>query len=147
VKAVQLLRDDPRVQSVGLVNFDTQRMEEILDSGVEIVSNQVQFSLIDLRPTFLMGDSCKKHNVKLLTYGSLVSTFPTLMHLTTTLMRLCDQFDVAILFSFCRVELPGPGNLGQPEDQVWTSHVIPLYVIPIPTIMIHCYYFLMHLLM
>jgi len=68
------LADDPRVQSIGLVNFDTQRMEEILDSGVKFVSNQVQFSLIDLRPTFVMGDSCRKHNVKLLTYGSLVST-------------------------------------------------------------------------
>ena len=72
MKAVRLLQDDPRVHSVGLVNFGTLRMEEILDSGVKIVSNQVQFSLVDLRPTFLMGDSCKKHNVKLLTYGSLV---------------------------------------------------------------------------
>jgi len=77
VKAVQLIQDDPRVQSVGLVNFDTTRMEEILDSGVKIVSNQVQFSLVDLRPTFLMGDSCRKHDVKLLTYGSLVSIYRT----------------------------------------------------------------------
>ena len=77
VKAVQLIQDDPRVQSIGLVNFDTTRMEEILDSGVKIVSNQVQFSLVDLRPTFLMGDSCRKHDVKLLTYGSLVSIYRT----------------------------------------------------------------------
>jgi diketogulonate reductase-like aldo/keto reductase len=75
VKAIRFLHDDPRVQSVGLVNFDTQRMEEVIGSGVKIVSNQVQFSLVDLRPTFLMGDSCKKHGVKLLTYGSLVSPF------------------------------------------------------------------------
>lgn len=47
-------------------------MNEILESGVQVVSNQVQFSLIDLRPTFKMAESCLKHKVKLLTYGSLV---------------------------------------------------------------------------
>jgi hypothetical protein len=48
-------------------------MNEILETGVKVVSNQVQFSLIDLRPTFRMANSCLKHKVKLLTYGSLVS--------------------------------------------------------------------------
>lgn len=47
-------------------------MDEILESGAKVVSNQVQFSLIDLRPTFKMAESCLKHKVKLLTYGSLV---------------------------------------------------------------------------
>jgi diketogulonate reductase-like aldo/keto reductase len=47
-------------------------MDEIIEGGVKIVSNQVQFSLIDLRPTFKMAESCSKHKVKLLTYGSLV---------------------------------------------------------------------------
>jgi len=91
LKAVHFIQDDPRVQSVGLVNFDTQRMEEILDSGVKIVSNQVQFSLVDLRPTFLMGDSCKKHNVKLLTYGSLVSTLEHIPSLTSPTLRLTSR--------------------------------------------------------
>lgn len=41
----QLVERDPRVSNVGLCNFDTQRMNEILDSGVKIVSNQVQVLL------------------------------------------------------------------------------------------------------
>lgn len=41
----QLVERDTRVLNVGLCNFDTQRMNEILDSGVKIVSNQVQVLL------------------------------------------------------------------------------------------------------
>jgi hypothetical protein len=33
----------------------------------------MKFSLIDLRPKFKMAESCRKHKVKLLAYGSLVS--------------------------------------------------------------------------
>ena len=32
-----------------------------------------QFSLVDLRPLHGMSDLCKKHNIKLVTYGTLVS--------------------------------------------------------------------------
>jgi diketogulonate reductase-like aldo/keto reductase len=72
IEACKLIEQHPQVQSVGLCNFDTPRMNEIVDNGIKVVSNQVQFSLIDLRPTFKMADSCSKHGVKLLTYGSLV---------------------------------------------------------------------------
>ncbi|TVY20344.1 putative oxidoreductase-like protein [Lachnellula arida] len=75
IRMAQLVEQDPRVLNVGLCNFDTQRMNEIVESGVHIVSNQVQFSLIDLRPTFKMADSCRKNDVKLLTYGSLCGGF------------------------------------------------------------------------
>jgi len=47
-------------------------MEEIAESGIKVVSNQIQFSLIDSRPTFGMGKVCEKFGIKLLTYGTLV---------------------------------------------------------------------------
>ncbi|TGO82981.1 hypothetical protein BPOR_0723g00020 [Botrytis porri] len=75
VEAARLIEMHPNVQSLGLCNFDSDHMCEILESGVKAVSNQVQFSLIDLRPTFKMAESCRKHNVKLLTYGSLCGGF------------------------------------------------------------------------
>ncbi|KAB8304042.1 hypothetical protein EYC80_005388 [Monilinia laxa] len=75
VEAARLIYEHPNVQSLGLCNFDSDRMCEILESGVQAVSNQVQFSLIDLRPTFKMAESCRKHKVKLLTYGSLCGGF------------------------------------------------------------------------
>ncbi|KAF7885224.1 hypothetical protein EAF00_011042 [Botryotinia globosa] len=75
VEAARLIEMHPNVQNLGLCNFDSDHMCEILESGVKAVSNQVQFSLIDLRPTFKMAESCRKHNVKLLTYGSLCGGF------------------------------------------------------------------------
>ncbi|CAD6457583.1 88330f61-7e73-476a-8972-baaa3f05151c [Sclerotinia trifoliorum] len=75
VEAARLIDEHPNVQNLGLCNFDTDHMCKILESGIKAVSNQVQFSLIDLRPTFKMAESCRKHKVKLLTYGSLCGGF------------------------------------------------------------------------
>ncbi|KAF9511499.1 hypothetical protein BS47DRAFT_1373008 [Hydnum rufescens UP504] len=65
------------IGALGLVNFDTRRVDEIcttVGTG-EIVSNQVQFSLIDVRPLYGMAEICLKHGVKLLTYGTLCGGF------------------------------------------------------------------------
>ncbi|KAL0953077.1 hypothetical protein HGRIS_007277 [Hohenbuehelia grisea] len=40
-----------------------------------IATNQVQFSLIDTRPLHGMADVCDKHNIKLLTYGTICGGF------------------------------------------------------------------------
>jgi aryl-alcohol dehydrogenase-like predicted oxidoreductase len=75
IKALQLLQQDERVQSLGLCNFDTARLQEVVDNNIDVVTNQVQFSLIDARPRFRMGEVCSQHNVKLLTYGTLCGGF------------------------------------------------------------------------
>ncbi|PYH92570.1 Aldo/keto reductase [Aspergillus ellipticus CBS 707.79] len=69
--ALRYLQEDERVKSLGLCNFDTEHMQRVVDSGVNIVTNQVQFSLIDSRPTMKMAKFCAQHNIKLLTYGTL----------------------------------------------------------------------------
>ncbi|KAJ7728514.1 NADP-dependent oxidoreductase domain-containing protein [Mycena metata] len=69
------LRGEGLVSAIGLCNFDTIRTDEIctqLGPGI-IVSNQVQFSLIDTRPLHGMTDVCRRHGVKLLVYGTLVN--------------------------------------------------------------------------
>ncbi|KAL4962414.1 aldo/keto reductase [Aspergillus stella-maris] len=71
IKALQYLQEDTRVRHLGLCNFDTEHMARVVDSGVKIVTNQVQFSLIDSRPTIRMAEFCTKHDIKLLTYGTL----------------------------------------------------------------------------
>lgn len=75
VQALQFLQEDSRVHSLGLCNFDTEHMLEVLEAGIKICTNQVQFSLIDSRPTFGMGAACIQHDVKLLTYGTLCGGF------------------------------------------------------------------------
>jgi len=65
------LRDEGKIKHVGLTNFDTERMQIMLDHGLKLVSNQVQYSLIDLRPQVKMEKFCKQHDIGLLTYGTL----------------------------------------------------------------------------
>ncbi|TFK64864.1 Aldo/keto reductase [Pluteus cervinus] len=71
------LKSEGVISAIGLCNFDAIRTDEIctqLGPGV-IVSNQVQFSIIDTRPLHGMSDVCEKHNLKLLTYGTLCGGF------------------------------------------------------------------------
>jgi aryl-alcohol dehydrogenase-like predicted oxidoreductase len=65
------LRDEGIVKHIGLTNFDTEHMQIIIDSGLQIVSNQVQYSIIDRRPEVKMIPFCLEHNISLLAYGSL----------------------------------------------------------------------------
>ncbi|KAG8806861.1 hypothetical protein FRC17_004762, partial [Serendipita sp. 399] len=69
--------EDVRIGGIGLVNFDSMRVDEIcaaLGPGV-ILTNQVQFSLIDVRPLYGMAEVCRRHGLKLLTYGTLCGGF------------------------------------------------------------------------
>ena len=65
------LRDEGKLRHVGLTNFDTEHLSRIMDAGIRIVSNQVQFSLIDRRPEVAMIPFCQAHQIHLLTYGTL----------------------------------------------------------------------------
>jgi len=65
------LRDEGKIKHVGLTNFDTKRMQIIVDQGLKLVSNQVQYSIVDLRPEVKMAKFCKQHEMWLLTYGTL----------------------------------------------------------------------------
>lgn len=65
------LRDEGKIKHVGLTNFDTERMQIMADQGLKLVSNQVQYSIIDLRPEVKMTKFCKQHEMGLLTYGTL----------------------------------------------------------------------------
>ena len=69
------LRDEGKIRHLALTNFDTLRLKIITDSGIRIVSNQVQYSLIDRRPEVAMSQFCQKHNISLLTYGTVCGGF------------------------------------------------------------------------
>ena len=66
------LREEGRIRHLGLTNFDTERLAIIAEHGIPIVSNQVQYSLVDRRPDARMAAWCREHGVSLLTYGTLL---------------------------------------------------------------------------
>ena len=71
LKYLSDLRDEGIIKHIGLTNFDTERMQIMIDSDLQIVSNQIQYSIIDRRPEVEMVQFCQEHNIKLLAYGSL----------------------------------------------------------------------------
>lgn len=71
LKYLSDLKDKGIINHIGLTNFDTEHMQIIMDSGSKIISNQVQFSIIDQRPEVKMLSFCQRHNVSLLAYGSI----------------------------------------------------------------------------
>jgi aryl-alcohol dehydrogenase-like predicted oxidoreductase len=71
LKYLSDLRDKAVIKHLGLTNFDTERMQIMVDSDIQIVSNQVQYSIIDRRPEVKMIPFCIKHNISLLAYGSI----------------------------------------------------------------------------
>ena len=64
------LRDAGKIRHLALTNFDTERLKIIVDHGIKIVSNQVQYSLVDPRPGQKMAQFCTENNIHLLTYGT-----------------------------------------------------------------------------
>lgn len=82
IELVHITKTHPElVSAIGLCNFDTEHTEEACNhllkktGAVGIVSNQVQFSLLDARPLQNMCAVCDKYGIKLLTYGSFCGGF------------------------------------------------------------------------
>ncbi|CEM24404.1 unnamed protein product [Vitrella brassicaformis CCMP3155] len=70
------LKDKGKIKNLAVTNFDTQRTREAYES-MGIVSNQVQYSLIDRRPEVALVPFCLESGVQLLTYGTLAGGFLT----------------------------------------------------------------------
>jgi aryl-alcohol dehydrogenase-like predicted oxidoreductase len=66
-----------KIRYLGVTNFDAVHLGEILDEGVQVVSNQVQYSVLDQRPEEDILELCKQHDIKLLCYGTLAGGFLT----------------------------------------------------------------------
>lgn len=64
------LQSEGKIRHLALTNFDTEHLKIITEHGIRIVSNQVQFSLVDQRPEMAMIPFCREHGITLLTYGA-----------------------------------------------------------------------------
>jgi aryl-alcohol dehydrogenase-like predicted oxidoreductase/enamine deaminase RidA (YjgF/YER057c/UK114 family) len=72
---LQELQSEGLIKHLGLTNFDTAHLNIVLQSGINVVSNQVCFSLLDQRPQKAMTQLCIQHGVKLLAYGTIAGGF------------------------------------------------------------------------
>lgn len=68
---LQKLQQAGKIDKLAVTNYDVDHTKEILDAGVDLVSNTVQYSLTDRRPENGMVDLCAEYDMKLLCYGAL----------------------------------------------------------------------------
>jgi aryl-alcohol dehydrogenase-like predicted oxidoreductase len=66
------LKQEGQIRHLALTNFDTEHLAAIVDHGIAVVSNQVQYSLVDRRPERRMAAFCREHGITLLAYGTLL---------------------------------------------------------------------------
>ncbi len=78
------LQDKGKIKHIGLTNFDTERLRIIKEQGLQIISNQIQYSILDQRPEKLMVPFCQQNGIQLLSYGTLLGGFLSEKYLNST---------------------------------------------------------------
>jgi aryl-alcohol dehydrogenase-like predicted oxidoreductase len=69
------LKKAGKIRYIGATNFDTLHLQKILQAGIPVVSNQVQYSVLDHRPEGEMQKLAEEHNFRLLCYGTIAGGF------------------------------------------------------------------------
>jgi aryl-alcohol dehydrogenase-like predicted oxidoreductase len=80
VAAMSVLADlqaKGKIAHLGVTNWDVAETRTFTESGVELVSTQVQYSLLDRRPSGGLAQWCAANDMKLLCYGTLAGGFLT----------------------------------------------------------------------
>ncbi|OLP57804.1 aldo/keto reductase [Xaviernesmea oryzae] len=69
------LRREGKVRHVGTTNFDTPHIAEILKAGIPLVSQQLQYSVLDQRPSRHLAQLAAEKGLTFLCYGSVAGGF------------------------------------------------------------------------
>ncbi|HVL57018.1 MAG TPA: aldo/keto reductase [Burkholderiaceae bacterium] len=64
-----------KIAHLGTTNFDVPRLREIVDAGVTLLTNQLQYSVLDHRPENGMVALCRERGIHLLCYGTIAGGF------------------------------------------------------------------------
>ena len=72
---LQELKVEGLIGAIGTTNFDTAHLRIAKSSGVDLVSNQISYSLIDQRGGGKMADYCAENRIAILAYGTLCGGF------------------------------------------------------------------------
>ena len=105
LKHLSKLQNAGKIKHLGLTNFDTERIKIIIENDFKIVSNQVQYSILDQRPEKIMIPFFIKYGIQILSYGTLLGGFfsekylnvdePTRADLTTaSLQKYKNMIDI-----------------------------------------------------
>jgi len=74
---LQDLKTEGLIAQLGLTNVDTAHLRVAVASGIEVITNQVSFSLLDQRAARELAPWCAAHRVHLLAYGTVAGGWLT----------------------------------------------------------------------
>jgi aryl-alcohol dehydrogenase-like predicted oxidoreductase len=105
LKHLSKLQKEGKIKYLGLTNFDTERIKIIIENNFKIISNQVQYSILDQRPEKIMVPFFVRHGIQIISYGTLLGGFfsekylnvdePTRADLTTaSLQKYKNMIDI-----------------------------------------------------
>lgn len=69
------LQQKGKIRHIGVTNFDAAHLEEILQAGVKVAANQLQYSVLDQRPVNDMDELSHTHHIPYLCYGVIAGGF------------------------------------------------------------------------
>ena len=69
------LQEAGKIRHIGVTNFDAQHLQQILDAGVPVTSNQVQYSVLDHRVEADLLELAERYNIPFLCYGVIAGGF------------------------------------------------------------------------
>ncbi len=70
------LQSEGQIDRIGVTNFDEARMAQV-SGALDLMSNQVQFSLLDRRPKGAFAEWCRANDVSIIAFGVLAGGFLT----------------------------------------------------------------------
>ena len=74
---LQELKREGVIRHLGLTNVDTAHLRMVKSSGIDVVSNQVSYSLLDQRAAAGLGPYCAATGIGLLAYGTVAGGWLT----------------------------------------------------------------------
>ena len=78
IEAAQHLKDlqqKGKIRHIGITNFDAKHTTALLEVGIPIIANQLQYSALDHRPQFDSQVMAEQYDVPFLCYGSIAGGF------------------------------------------------------------------------
>ena len=115
------LQKEGKIKYLGLTNFDTKRIKIIIEKGFKIITNQVQYSILDQRPEKIMIPFFIKHGIQILTYGTLLGGFFSEKYLNTNEPTRSDLTTASLQKYKNMIDVWGGWELFQELLQVLTS--------------------------
>jgi aryl-alcohol dehydrogenase-like predicted oxidoreductase len=64
-----------KIRHLAVTNYDAEHLLEILQAGVPVVSNQVQYSVLDRRPEMGLAALAQEYGFRMLCYGTVAGGF------------------------------------------------------------------------